>query len=128
MLPEHYLFSEVNTKKKINNCHLAIIGQAFSEVDYWILGDIFNYNFYTSFDAENTPRVGLALQVGAGLGATILPTPIGEPEANKPSIATNAALMNVCVVITVAILLFLVIYVICRCRKSANERASKKRV
>ncbi len=67
MLPEHYLFSEVNTKKKINNCHLTIIGQAFSEVDYWILGDIFNYNFYTSFDAENTARVGLALQAGAGL-------------------------------------------------------------
>ena len=79
MTPENYLFSEKNVKKKINNCHLAIIGQDFAEVDYWILGDIFNFNFYASFDAESLPpRVGLALQVDAAIGASLTP----EPETN----------------------------------------------
>lgn len=79
MTPENYLFNEKNVKKKINNCHLAIIGQDFAEVDYWILGDIFNFNFYASFDAESLPpRVGLALQVDAANGASLTP----EPETN----------------------------------------------
>ena len=79
MTGANYIFAENNAKKKIKNCHIAIIGQDFSEVDFWILGDIFNFNFYTSFDAENTPRIGLALQVEAALGATITPTPVAEP-------------------------------------------------
>ncbi len=61
MTADNYVFSESNPKKKIESCHLAIIGQDFSTVNYWILGDIFNYNFYTSFNAENAPKIGLAI-------------------------------------------------------------------
>lgn len=104
------------------NCHIAIIGQDFAEVDYWVLGDIFNYNFYTSFDAENTPRIGLAKQLGAGVGATFTPTPVDEPYV--PSSGKSSALRNVCVVIIVGVLAVLLLYVMCRCQESSKQRAA----
>ena len=76
MTSKSYIYSEINAKKNINNCHLAIIGQGFANIDYWILGDVFNYNFYASFDAETNPKVGLALKIGATpAGASITPIP-----------------------------------------------------
>lgn len=120
--PQNYIFSEVNAKKKINNCHLAVIGQDFSNVNYWILGDIFNYNFYTSFDAEGTPKVGLAKQVGAGAGAEITPT----PEAD--SAAKSTFLVNVFFGILVTVIFTMLLYVICRCHSRAKHSAAVKRV
>jgi len=60
---DSFLFKEENAKKKKYNCHLAIVGQDFTDHDYWVLGDIFNYNFYTVFDAEDeqNPKIGLAI-------------------------------------------------------------------
>lgn len=121
--PQNYLFSEINKAKRINNCHLAVIGQDFSNVNYWILGDIFNYNFYTSFDAENTPRVGLALPMGAGTGATITPIPEAEEEVRK-----SKFLVNTFFGILVTIVFTMLLYVICRCHSRAKHNAAVKRV
>lgn len=113
MTAENYVFSESNPKKKIENCHLAIIGQDFSNVDYWILGDIFNYNFYTSFNADEAkPKIGLAMQVEAATGASLVPTP--EPESDQP--ADGKMLMNMFVLVAVAFIATLLLYVLCRCR------------
>jgi hypothetical protein len=123
MSPQNYVFSEINKSKNINNCHLAVIGQDFSNVPYWILGDIFNYNFYTSFDAENTPRVGLALQVGASTGASLTPTPEAETEVKK-----SKFLVNTFFGILVTIIFTMLLYVICRCHSRAKHNAAVKRV
>ena len=83
MTAKDYVFSEVNTKKKINNCHLAVIGQDFADVNYWILGDIFNYNFYASFDAERNPRVGLAKKIEASVEAEVVEIPGPIPQTKQ---------------------------------------------
>ena len=45
---------------------MGIIGQQFSNLDYWVLGDVFISNFYTAFDAEgDQPKVGLAVTLGS---------------------------------------------------------------
>lgn len=124
MKPRNYIFSESNPAKKIENCHLAIIGQDFSTVDYWILGDIFNYNFYTSFDAENYPRIGLALQRGAGVGGQITPTP---DEVVKPP-KTHKALKNMLVVLIVIVIGTLLLYAVCTYQAKAKNREAAKRV
>jgi len=121
MSPASYLFQEVNTKKNITNCHVAIIGQDFANVTHWILGDIFNYNFYTSFDAENTPKVGLAIQVGAATGQALVPQP------QTPAEHTNV-LMNVFVSLLVIVIFTLMLYVCCRFQAKAKHNAALRRV
>jgi len=127
MTADNYVFSESNPKKKIENCHLAIIGQDFSNVNYWILGDIFNYNFYTSFNAENEPKIGLALQVDAAVGATIQPTPLVDFDDGKTK-SGSKTLLNIFVIVSVAFIATLLLYVLCKCRQKSKHEAAVKRV
>ena len=45
-----------------NICNLYIIGQSFSDVSYWTLGESFLKHHYVTYDASDSsqPRVGLA--------------------------------------------------------------------
>ena len=52
---ESFLFQEVDPSYNIDTCHLAIIGQNFHNLDYWVLGDTFLQNYYVAFDATNKP-------------------------------------------------------------------------
>lgn len=129
MKPENYIFSESNPEKEIENCHLAIIGQDFSNVNYWILGDIFNYNFYTSFDAENYPRIGLALQVAAGAGGNITPEPESKGRGgDEPVKKPHKALRNVLIVLIMIMCGTCCLYAICTHQAKSKNRAAARRV
>lgn len=43
------------------------MGQKYSDIDYWILGDLFMHDFYTIFDASDPayPKIGLTLSTHA---------------------------------------------------------------
>ena len=64
----------------------------------------------------------MALQVGAGTGATITPTP--EAEAAQKS----RFLVNTFFGILVTIVFTMLLYVICRCHSRAKHNAAVKRV
>ena len=55
MPAESFLFQEVDPSYNIDTCHLAIIGQNFHNLDYWVLGDTFLQNYYVAFDAVGKP-------------------------------------------------------------------------
>lgn len=59
-----FLFKDEDVGKEV--CHLAIVTQKFTHMDYWILGGAFMNNFYVVYDADNVhPRVGMAVSVGS---------------------------------------------------------------
>lgn len=63
MEPESFLIQITGDDEDSDTCHIGIFGQAYSDVDYWILGDLFMHDFYTIFDATDSsnPKVGLTL-------------------------------------------------------------------
>ena len=63
--PESFLFEEVDPSTDQETCHLAIIGQNFNNLNYWVLGDTFLQNYYSVFDASGTPQVGITLERGS---------------------------------------------------------------
>merc|ERR1712226_174726 len=65
--PESFLFNEDDLKESGSTCHLAIVGQDYIDIDYWVLGDTFLQNYYVVFNAEGDshPRVGITLEKGS---------------------------------------------------------------
>ena len=64
-----FLFPNQDTKTKEDICQLGVIGQRFSDVDYWVLGDSFLQNYYVAFDAsKDKPYIGITLDIGSGAG------------------------------------------------------------
>ena len=104
---------------------MAIVGQDFTDHDYWVLGDIFNYNFYTVFDAEEeTPKIGLAIQTGGVVGSGLEPvggsTGVTEPASN--------GLTTILVGFVLFLLVVLLLFIVARWRMNAKKEAAQNRV
>ena len=59
-----FLFSDVDLRNDKLFCHLGIVTQKFSDVDHFILGQVFMEHFYATFDAtdDNFNLIGLSYQ------------------------------------------------------------------
>ena len=93
-----YLFPEYDMlqHKVPHLCHLGVIGQTLSDIDYWVLGDAFLQNYYVAFDAsQDEPYIGITLEVGSMAGIT--------HKINRSKTATEVAIAVVAIGVLVCI-------------------------
>lgn len=98
-VPSHvFLYSLEDKKTGLDQCHLGLFGQIYSDSEVWNLGQSFMENFYVTYDAREPHEVKLGLSYGIPKpipnNKGVIPSP-GDSQGDASSSEINSFLIAV---------------------------------